>query len=112
MRRVITLTVIVMLAALISGNSLAQAASFHGKPPGPRAIVKIAPRSIVSGGTASVAGANAGLPSHGSPPVVLKASAYKALGAAMHKPQPTPVAPSPRQPAHGTFVKLVRSAST
>ena len=112
MRRVITLTVVATLAALISGSSLAQAASFHGKPPGPRAIVKIAPRSIAAGGTAPVAGANAGLPSHGSPPVALKASAYRALRAAMHKPQPAPVTPSQSQPAHGTVADLIGSAAT
>ncbi len=111
MRRVSAFPVVMMLAALISGGGLAQAASFHGKPPGPRAIVKIAPRPIASGGTVSVAGEKAGLPSHGSPPVALKASAAKALRAAMHKPRPTPV-PSPSQPAHGKFVRLIGSAST
>jgi hypothetical protein len=111
MRRVAIFSVAAMLATLISGGGIAQAASFHGKPSGPGAIVKIVPRPSTSGRTASVAGATAGLPSHGSPPVVLKASAYKALQAAMRKPRSSPVAPVKSQPAHGKLVRLIGSAS-
>jgi hypothetical protein len=90
---------------------LAQAASASGKPAGPGAIVQIASRPGASGGTVSVAGSNAGLPAHGSPPAVLKAGAYKALHAAMSKPQPTAGAPSRSEPAHGKLVRLIGSAS-
>src|SRR5258708_2673765 len=110
MRRVAIFGSVMMLGVLISGGGLARAVSFHGKPPGPSAIVTIAPRSITPGGTARVAGAQAGLPAHGSPPVALTASARRALRAAMLKPTSTPVPPGPSEPAHGTFTRLVGSA--
>lgn len=100
-----------MLAALFSGSGLAQAASSSGKPAGPSHILKAPPRITTSGGTTPVAGTQAGLPAHGAPPTTLKASAYRALAAAMHKPQPTSAAPSKNQPAHGTFTRPASSAS-
>ena len=112
MYRVTILSVVVMLAALIFGASAAQAAPFHGKPLPHRVNVRTVPRSIRSGGTVSVAGLRAGVPSRGGPPAVLKAPAYRALRAAMLKPRQALVAPRPSGPRHGKLVRLIGSAST
>ncbi len=69
------------------------------------------PRNIKSGGTVQVAGGKAGLPSRGGPPVRLKASAYKALRAAMRKPRSSRPVPHRSGPAHGTLTRLIGSAS-
>ena len=113
MRRVITLSVAVMSAVLISGGNLAaaQAASSHTKPPGPHAITKLVPRSIRSGGSVRVGGVRAGLPAHGRPAAALKASAFRAFRAAMHKRESFRPAARARGPAHGTFTRLKGSAS-
>jgi hypothetical protein len=111
LRRVIVLSAVVTLAALVSGAGLAQAAPVGGKPPGPHAIVRIVPRGTQSGGSVSVAGVRASLPAHGAPPVALKAPAYKALRAAMRKPRPVPAASHRSPPPKGTFVRLIGSAS-
>jgi hypothetical protein len=114
MRRVITLSAAVLVAAVISGGNLAAAGASppRAKPPGPHAITKIVPRTARSGGSVRVAGGRATLPAHGGPPAVLKPSAYKALRAAMRKPRPTPAASPRNKPTHGRLVHLVGSAST
>jgi hypothetical protein len=62
--------------------------------------------------TASGAGGNAGVPRAGARPHVLSPRAYRALQQAMRKPRgEAPPAPA-SQPAHGTFSRLVGSAST
>src|SRR5215472_11161270 len=114
MRRIITLSIAAIVAAVISGGNLAAAgaAPARAKPPGPHAITKIVPRSARSGGTVRVAGGKATLPAHGGPPVVLKPSAYKALRAAMRKPRSAPAGSPRNKPAHGRLVRLIGSAST
>jgi hypothetical protein len=111
MRRFTTLCAIFTAVLLILGANLAQAASLHVKPPGPRAIVKLVPRNIRSGGTVPVAGGRAGVPAHGRPAVALKAAAFRAFRAAMRKPGSFRSAPRASGPAHGTFTRLVGSAS-
>src|SRR5215472_8319860 len=110
MRRIITLSIAAIVAAVISGGNLAAAgaAPARAKPPGPHAITKIVPRSARSGGTVRVAGGKATLPAHGGPPVVLKPSAYKALRAAMRKPRSAPAGSPRNKPAHGRLVRLIR----
>src|SRR5690348_7423031 len=110
MRRFITLSISLMFVLGLAGANLAQAATLRAKPPAPRSIVKLAPRSIGSGGTVSVGGARAGVPARGRPPAVLKAAALKAFRAAMHKPGSLRAAPRASGPAHGTFTRLVGSA--
>ena len=112
MRRFVTLSVVFTFLLLFVGANLAQAATQRAKPPGPRTIVKLAPRAIGSGGTVPVAGGRAGVPAHGRPPAVLKAAAEKAFRAAIRKPGSLRhAAPQRSGPAHGTFTQLVGSAS-
>src|SRR6516164_5080075 len=87
MRRIITLSAAAVVAVLISGGNLAAAGATpsRAKPPAPHAITKIVPRSVRPGGSVRVAGGKAGLPAHGRPAPVLKASAFKAFRAAMRK---------------------------
>jgi len=112
MRRFTTLSVVLLFVFGLAGANLAQAATLRAKPPSPRTIVKIAPRSIRSGGTVSVGAARAGVPAHGRAAVVLKAAAFKAFRAAMRKREGFRPAPHASGPAHGTFTRLVGSAST
>ena len=112
MRRFTTLSIVLLFVFGLAGANLAQAATPRAKPPGPRAIVKLAPRSIGSGGTVRVGGARAGVPARGRAPAVLKASAFKAFRAAMRKREGFRPAPHAPGPAHGTFTRFVGSAST
>jgi hypothetical protein len=110
-RRITTLFTAVTLFVLVSGGTFAQAAPSRAKPVGPHTITKIVPRSVGSSRTVSLAGMKAGLPSHGGPPTVLKASAYKALRAAMRKPRPAPAGSGTSIPVHGSFARLIGSGS-
>ena len=111
MRRFTTLSVVLLFVLGLAGANLAQAATLHAKPPGPRSIVKLAPRTIGSGGSVRVAGGLAALPAHGRSPVALKAAAFKAFEAAMRKRGSFRPAPEAKGPAHGTFTRLTGSAS-
>lgn len=111
MRRVIILSIALITACQLAAGNSALAASFHSKPAGPGAIVKIVPRVVRSGGTVKAAGVTAGLPARGTSPAVLKASAAKAFRAAMSKPRPALVPPRRTGPLHGKFVRLIGSAS-
>jgi hypothetical protein len=111
MRRFTTLFAALLFAVGLAGANLAQAATLHAKPPGPRSIAKLAPRTIGSGGSVRVAGGRAALPAHGRSPAALKAAAFKAFAAAMHKRGSFRAAPTVNGPAHGTFTRLTGSAS-
>jgi len=113
MRRFVTLSVVFSFFFLLVGANLAQAATHSAKPPEPRSITKLTPRSARSGGTVAVPGGRAGVPAHGRPPAVLKAAAEKAFRAAVRKPGSLRGTSAPRRggPAHGTFTQLVGSAS-
>jgi len=112
MRRLTTLSIVLLFAFGLAGANVAQAATLRAKPPGPSSIVKIAPRGITSGGTVRAGGARAGVPAHGRAAVVLKAAAFKAFRAALRKREGFRPAPHARGPAHGRFTRLVGSAST
>jgi hypothetical protein len=58
-----------------------------------------------------VAGGRAGVPAHGRAPAALKAAAFRAFRAAMHKRGSFRAAPRAGGPAHGTFTRLVGSAA-
>src|SRR5262252_3829735 len=109
MRRFTILSVALLFIVGFAGANLAQAATVRAKPPAPRSIVKPAPRTTRSGGSVAVAGGRAGVPAHGRPPAVLKAAAFKAFRAAMHKPGSLRSAPRASGPAHARFTQLVGS---
>src|SRR5689334_19205399 len=115
MRRFTTLCAILTSILLFLGVNLAQAATSSAKPPGPRSIIKLVPRSNASGGTVPVAGGRAGVPAHGRSAVALKAAAFRAFRTALRKPgafrQGTRHATRRSGSAHGTFTQLVGSAS-
>src|SRR6185437_9391739 len=112
MFRLVGLSVVLAFAVLMPGGGPARAAPAGGKPPGPHAIVKVAPRSVGPGGTVPVAGGRAGVPARGRRPAALKASAFRAFRSAMDRHRPVPAAPHRRAPAKGIFVRrLVGSAS-
>jgi hypothetical protein len=113
MRRFLTLCAVFSFVLLFVGANLAQAATHRAKPPGPRSITKLTPRGAKSGGTVPVPGGLAGIPAHGRPPAVLKSAAEKAFRAAVAKPGSLRATAAPRRggPVHGTFTRLVGSAS-